>query len=130
MENSIEVNRKNKLSLTSEIFKYLVIGLYVLFTGFLVYILVSSYKEEISVKEEMFDGLGFALIFVIFGIIFGGIGYGIIAILSIIGLVISLKDKLNKNRKLNNICFILGIILPIITEILIIVLCKTAADKM
>ena len=130
MENSIEVNRKNKLSLTSEIFKYLVIGLYVLFTGFLVYILVSSYKEEISVEEEMFDGLGFALIFVIFGIIFGGIGYGIIAILSIIGLVISLKDKLNKNRKLNNICFILGIILPIITEILIIVLCKTAADKM
>lgn len=130
MENSIEVNRKNKLSLTSEIFKYLVIGLYVLFTGFLVYILVSSYKEEISVKEEMFDGLGFALIFVIFGIIFGGIGYGIIVILSIIGLVISLKDKLNKNRKLNNICFILGIILPIITEILIIVLCKIAADKM
>ena len=130
MENSIEVNRKNKLSLTSEIFKYLVIGLYVLFTGFLVYILVSSYKEEISVEEEMFDGLGFALIFVIFGIIFGGIGYGIIVILSIIGLVISLKDKLNKNRKLNNICFILGIILPIITEILIIVLCKTAADKM
>ena len=130
MENSIEVNRKNKLSLTSEIFKYLVIGLYVLFTGFLVYILVSSYKEEISVKEEMFDGLGFALIFVIFGIIFGGIGYGIIVILSIIGLVISLKDKLNKNRKLNNICFILGIILPIITEILIIGLCKIAADKM
>ncbi len=129
MENNIEVNKRNKLSLTSEIFKYIVIGLYVLLTGFLAYALISAYKEEIAVEEEMFNGLGFALAFVIFGIIFGGIGYAIIVILSIIGLVISLKDKLNKNRGLNNICFILGIILPIITEIVIIILCTSANNK-
>lgn len=129
MENNIEVNKRNKLSLTSEIFKYIVIGLYVLLTGFLAYALISAYKEEIAVEEEMFNGLGFALAFVIFGIIFGGIGYAIIVILSLIGLVISLKDKLNKNRGLNNICFILGIILPIITEIVIIILCTSANNK-
>lgn len=129
MENKIEVNKKNKLSLTSEIFKYIVIGLYVLLTGFLAYALISTYKQEIAVEEEMFNGLGFAIAFVIFGIIFGCIGYAIIVILSIVGLVISLTDKLNKNRGLNNICFILGIILPIITEIVIIILCTSANNK-
>lgn len=129
MENNIEVNKKSKLSIASEVLKYIVIGLYVAFTAFLVIALVSTYKQEISVEEEMFDGLGFALAFVVFGMIFGIIGYLIIMIVSFIGLMISIKDKDNRRRKINNLCFTLGMILPVITEVLIIILCKNAANK-
>ena len=129
MENNIEVNKKSKLSIASEVLKYIVIGLYVAFTAFLVIALVSAYKQEISVQEEMFDGLGFALAFVVFGMIFGIIGYLIIMIVSFIGLMISIKDKDNRRRKINNLCFTLGMILPVITEVLIIILCKNAANK-
>ena len=129
MENNIEVNKKSKLSIASEVLKYIVIGLYVAFTAFLVIALVSTYKQEIAVEEEMFDGLGFALAFVVFGMIFGIIGYLIIMIVSFIGLMISIKDKDNRRRKINNLCFTLGMILPVITEVLIIVLCKNAANK-
>lgn len=129
MENNIEFNKKSKLSIASEVLKYVVIGLYVAFTAFLVIVLISTYKQEIAVKEEMFDGLGFALAFVVFGMIFGIIGYLIIMIVSFIGLMISIKDKENRRRKLNNLCFILGMILPVITEILILVICRNVANK-
>lgn len=129
MENNIEFNKKSKLSIASEVLKYVVIGLYVAFTAFLVIVLISTYKQEIAVEEEMLDGLGFALAFVVFGIIFGIIGYLIIMIVSFIGLMISIKDKENRRRKLNNLCFTLGMILPVITEILILVICKNVANK-
>lgn len=129
MENNIEFNKKSKLSIASEVLKYVVIGLYVAFTAFLVIVLISTYKQEIAVEEEMFDGLGFALAFVVFGMIFGIIGYLIIMIVSFIGLMISIKDKENRRRKLNNLCFILGMILPVITEILILVICRNVANK-
>lgn len=129
MENNIEFNKKSKLSIASEVLKYVVIGLYVAFTAFLVIVLISTYKQEIAVEEEMFDGLGFALAFVVFGMIFGIIGYLIIMIVSFIGLMISIKDKENRRRKLNNLCFILGMILPVITEILILVIWRNIANK-
>lgn len=102
-------NEYNKITICN-IIKYSIIFLYFIFTSFSIYSLVSQ-----SLK-----GTSYSVVFLLIGIIGGIFVYSIITGLSIIGLVINYQIKNSKNKKINNIFFIIGIVLSIVTEILII----------
>lgn len=102
-------NEYNRITICN-IIKYSIITLYIIFTSFCIYSLVYQSSK----------GTIYSVVFLLVGLIGGIFVYSIITGLSIIGLVINYQIKKYKNKKINNICFIISIILSIITEILII----------
>ncbi|MBR2614043.1 MAG: hypothetical protein IKC71_00405 [Clostridia bacterium] len=107
-ENVVQNNKINKLLLA---FKIVVLAIYALTTIFLIWVNISTI---ISLPEEQFAILGL----VIYTVYYAPVGYGVALLFSVAGLIIS---KVKKTGKKDVVPFILGIVLPIVTELLFII---------
>lgn len=99
--------------------------LIVAITAFLVWGAVDTFIQE-SNNDGSFQGLGIALYLIYFVMILGSIGYGVTVIIAIAGLIVSIVKK----YKGSSVFFIFAIIIPVVTEFLIIYLCKILSDKL
>ena len=115
------VKNKNTFLL---VWKIIVGALYITITAFLMWGLIDALNglnTPVPDGQMNLNGLGFALFLIIVVLILGTGAYLINVILSIVGLVVSIKKQAGVGTKLY---FILFIVLPIITEIVIFVLGK------
>ncbi len=115
------VQNKKKFLL---VWKIIVAVLYAAITGFLVWSLfdaLASLNDSVPEGQLNFNGLGYGLYLIIVVLILGSIVYAVNAILSIVGLVVSVKKDAGIGTK---IYFIIFIVLPIITEIIIFIVAK------
>ncbi len=79
---------------------------------------------DIAISPSGVNSLDVALYLVFIVLIFGSIGYILSLIPAIIGLIYSSVKKLGKG---NIISFIIAVILPIITEAILIIVCNLLA---
>lgn len=119
MENII--NKSNKvLNVCMTILKVTVITLHVLLTIFLFCILINNFFSDLEFirnhPDEHVEGIG--LVFVILVVFIAPIGYGVIMLLDIIGLVLSIINEKKENWKKNKIFFIISTISVIPTYII------------
>lgn len=119
MENSI--NKTNKvLNVCMTILKISVVTLHVLFTIFMFYVLIKNFLSDLEFiknhPNEHVEGIG--LVFVILVVFVAPIGYGVILLLNIIGLVLSIINEKKENWKKNKIFFIISTISVIPTYII------------
>ena len=87
--------------------KITLLVVYLLTTAILLWIYLETVKE-------INNGNGFSIVLAVLGMIYGGLIYFICTIMGISGLAISVKRKYGK---LNVVLFVVGIILPILTEL-------------
>ncbi len=107
-----------------KIYKIILSILYLGFTLFVSITLIYQYfadMKAINNPDASLQGLGMALFVVIFGIIGSGIGYGVLELISIGGLITVSCSKTVSNKKKEKAFFILSLLVNIITYILLIV---------
>lgn len=108
-----------------KIYKIILSILYLGFTLFVSITLIYQYLTDmktINNPDASLQGLGMALLVVLFGIIVSGIGYGILEVISVIGLIAVSNSNTVSNTKKEKRFFILAILLNLLTYIFIIAL--------
>lgn len=108
-----------------KIYKIILSILYLGFTLFVSITLIYQYfadMKAINNPDASLQGLGMALLVVLFGIITSGIGYGILEVISVIGLIAVSNSNTVSNAKKEKRFFILAILLNLLTYIFIIAL--------
>ena len=86
--------------------------------------LVVQYVEVATIVDQANKAVSLALYLAIFVIIFGGIGYGLSLIISIVGLIFACIKKVGRGTIT---FFITTTILPIISETIFVLLCVIQA---
>lgn len=108
-----------------KIYKIILSILYLGFTLFVSITLIYQYLADmktINNPDASLQGLGMALLVVLFGIITSGIGYGILEVISVIGLIAVSNSNTVSNTKKEKRFFIFAILLNLLTYIFIIAL--------
>ncbi len=112
------------LDKADKVIKVIYFLLYFAWNIFLIGTLVYTGMEEAAQPPptEGIDtgNLGIALVFVLFGVAVGSIGNGVIALLALIGLICAICNKGNPNRGKTIASYVFLVLLPIITQALII----------
>ncbi|MBR1984081.1 MAG: hypothetical protein IKA12_05295 [Clostridia bacterium] len=101
------------------VLKIIISVLYVLINALLLW----EYLDIVSITDATNKGLSLAVYLVIIVLIIGNIGNLAAVTLSVIGLIISVAKGYGKG---NVVFFVLGIVLPVLTEALFILLCALA----
>lgn len=101
------------------VLKIIISVLYVLVNALLLW----EYLDIVSITDATNKGLSLAVYLVIIVLIIGNIGNLTAVTLSVIGLIISVAKGY---KKANVVFFVLGIVLPVLTEALFILLCALA----
>jgi hypothetical protein len=121
MVMEVMVKQENKvLKVIINIIKIASIITYVLLNAFLVYSTADAIYDLLHPVEGVVQlpGLGFAIVVVIIG----GIGNVAISLFSLIGLILGIINKHSATRKKNIILFLIGMLLPILTEMILILI--------
>ena len=121
MENSI--NKTDKvLNICIKVLKITAITLHVLFTIFLFYVMINNFLSDLeyirNYPDEHVEGIGVTL--VILMIFVGPIGYGIIILIDIIGLVLSIVNEKKKSGEKNVLFFAISTASVIPTYLLLV----------
>ena len=112
--------RNSKLNTADKAIKMIYFLAYILWNLFLIIVNANELYESIQQKPLTDGDLGYVFTFLILGVVYGGIGNLIIACIALIGLFVAICNKGNPNRKKSIITYVLLILLPIITEALIV----------
>lgn len=107
---------RRTLEVLTVVLKVLITIAYLVITIFLGIVEVSEINATVNNPDANNIGMVFAFVIIIMGVI----AYGVVVFISLIGLIISLCNKYSENRKKHIIFFVLGIIVPILTEGLLI----------
>lgn len=105
-----------------EIFRYLALAVYVLWTIFLVVSLLDAYNDSINRPENSIDP--FPLAYAIF-LVLSMIAYGAAVVLNVIGLIMSLINNTHKKRTFNIIYFLCAIVVVILSFVGLVLFAKT-----
>ena len=97
---------------------------YILWNVFLIVVICTSLYEA-NVEQSLPGGgtesnIGYVFSFLIVGVVYGSICNAVIACVALVGLIISICNKANLNRKKSIFTYVFLILLPVITEGLII----------
>ena len=106
--NNIVLKEPSKgFKIILEIIRYATLVVYALWTLFVVVSLIEAYNDSVNRPENSIDG--FALAYAIL-LLTSMVVYAPIALLNIIGLIMSIVNKTHKKRKANIIYFICAIV--------------------
>ena len=118
--NNIVLKEPSKgFKIILEIIRYATLVVYALWTLFVVVSLIEAYNDSVNRPENSIDG--FALAYAIL-LLTSMVVYAPIALLNIIGLIMSIVNKTHKKRKANIIYFICAIAVLIVSIITFILL--------
>ena len=106
----------NRFDKFLRVYKYIYFIIYLLLTAFFTYILIDSRIS--SDPSQSFAGLGFALVV----LVIGSITYGVYSFINLIIMFISIFNKDSLYYKKNNILTFIMFILPIVTEIILVLI--------
>ena len=107
----------NRFDKFLKVYKFIYFIIYLLLTAFFVYVLV----DEIRIKNDpsqSLAGLGFALVV----LLIGSIAYGVYSLINLIIMFVSIFNRDSLYYKKNNILTFTMFILPIITEIILVLI--------
>ena len=107
----------NRFDKFLRVYKLIYFIIYLLLTAFFTYILI----DDIRIKNDpsqSFAGLGFALVV----LVIGSITYGVYSFIYLIIMLISIFNKDSLYYKKNNILTFIMFILPIVTEIILVLI--------
>ena len=104
-ETNSKGKKKRPFDLTVKIYMIVSLVIYVLWTAYLGYAVISASLAARTGDSETVVGWLFFFIFVV--IVIGFIGYGIMTFIGITGLVLSITNKNNPKRKRNIIFFVI-----------------------
>ncbi|MBQ7324024.1 MAG: hypothetical protein IJW96_05620 [Clostridia bacterium] len=106
--------------------KIICILLYVLWNAFLVYCLVDAYQKDLAMdpNAEGVQIAAYGLTLALIVLIYGSIGNGVISLLALITMIVSMFNKSNPKRGSLILGNFLLFILPIVTEVAIVVIGK------
>ena len=115
----------SKLNTVDKVIKTIYFLAYILWNAFLIVVIVragfETYLQNSTVEGGAESNIGYAFTVLILGVIYGGIGNVIIACIALIGLMIAICNKGNPDRKKSIITYVFLILLPLITQGLIVV---------
>ena len=97
---------------------------YILWNVFLIVVICTSLYEA-NVEQSLPGGgtesnIGYVFSFLIVGVVYGSIGNAVIACIALVGLIVAICHKANLNRKKSVFTYVVLILLPVITQGLII----------
>ena len=97
---------------------------YIWWNILLVFVICASIYEA-NLEQSLPNGgaesnIGYGFSFLIVGVVYGSICNAVIACVALVGLIISICNKANLNRKKSIFTYVFLILLPVITEGLII----------
>ena len=104
-----------KLDKFLKVYKFIFLIIYLIINALFVYILIDDIKIS-NDPSQSFAGLGFALVVVVFGMIINGF----LSLINLVLFIISLINKTSLNKKKNLILTSSLFMLPIITELVLI----------
>ena len=104
-----------KLDKFLKVYKFIFLIIYLIINALFVYILIDDIKIS-NDPSQSFAGLGFALVVVVFGMIINGF----LSLINLVLFIISLINKTSLNKKKNLILTTSLFILPIVTELVLI----------
>ena len=109
-ETNSKGKKKKPFDLTVKIYKIVSLIIYLLWTAFWAYILISARIDAESGDSGKVLGYIFVILIMV---AVGLIGYGIMTIISISGLSLAIANKHNPKRKFNIIFFAIEIVLSV-----------------
>ncbi len=115
------MTKRSKLDTADKVIKAIYFTLYVVWNVFVISVIVYTYMQAVAQQTLPENGdLGYALTLILFGLICGAIGNLVISAIALIGLICATCNKRNPNRPKTVGLYVLLILLPIITEALIV----------
>ena len=104
-----------KLDKFLKVYKFIFLVVYLIINALFTYILIDDIKIS-NDPSQSFAGLGFALVVVVFGMFINGF----LSLVNLVLFIISLVNKTSLNKKKNLILTTSLFILPIVTELILI----------